>query len=162
MLHYSFAVKVNMSHPSYDGGCSPKFCTWMCLLASKKSLFPIPIKAQLWDPSIYHFLQKNTQFGSHWVLFWQNSQITPNFANWAHWVSDGNPPIDIPNFMKVHPKRLDTSIYYPWLVDGIKLGTFNRRQSYARKKHSTIMPIIPAHPSTEDRSAENIALIFTT
>ncbi len=87
-------------------GFPPKFCMWMCLSD--------------WTLKIYHslYLKKSTIFGSFNILFSAEKPLgqtgcyfgkispnTPNFANWVHWVSDRNPPIDIPNFMKIHPKK---------------------------------------------------------
>ena len=39
-----------------------------------------------------------------WPISFQN---TPNFANWAHWVCDDNPPIDIPKVTKMHLKTFE-------------------------------------------------------
>ncbi len=43
------------------------------------------------------------------MLFRQNS---PKYTHFANWVSDGNPPIDIPNFMKIHPKGRHIYVYH--------------------------------------------------
>ena len=53
------------------------------------------------------FLQKAPnleQIGCFFSLIFQN---TPNFANWAHWVCEDNPPIDIPRPTKMHLKTFE-------------------------------------------------------
>ena len=59
-------------------------------------------KSKIFLPITIRNCRKNTQFGTNWVLFGLIFWNTPNFANWAHWVLNGNPPIDIPIMMKKH------------------------------------------------------------
>ncbi len=42
------------------------------------------------------------------AFFGQSFQNAPNLANWAHWVCNGNPPIDVPKMAKKHLK------IFPW------------------------------------------------
>ena len=78
------------------GGFFKTFCTGMLKVDFRISTISIPQKAWFCDPSLYQFEQIGCFFG---LISWN----TPNFANWAHWVLNGNPPIDIPIMMKKHP-----------------------------------------------------------
>ena len=49
--------------------------------------------------------QKTPKLGQIGCFFGQIFQNTPNFANWADWVWNGNPPIDIPQIVKNHLKN---------------------------------------------------------
>ncbi len=62
-------------------------------------------KHNIWTLQYTIFCRKTTNLGQIGCFLVKISQNTPNFANWVHWVSDRNPPIDIPNFMKIQPKR---------------------------------------------------------
>ena len=73
----------------------------------KISTISIPRKAWFCDPSLYHFLQKAPNLGQIGCFFSYIFQNTPNFANWAHWVCDDNPPIDIPKLTKMHLKTFE-------------------------------------------------------
>ena len=53
------------------------------------------------------FLQKAPNLGHIGCFFSYIFQNTPNFANWAHWVCDDNPPIDIPKLTKMHLKTFE-------------------------------------------------------
>ena len=60
------------------------------------------------DFETHHFTnlsQKTPKLGQIGCFFGQIFQNTPNFANWADWVWNENPPIDIPKIMKNHPKN---------------------------------------------------------
>ena len=48
MVTHNNAIFYHQIHLSISGDYSPKFCMWMCLLDSQKSLFTIPIK--IWGP----------------------------------------------------------------------------------------------------------------
>ena len=89
------------------GGFFKKIRTGMLKVEFKISTISIPRKVWFCDPSVYHFSAKSTQDGAHWVLFSYIFQNTPNFANWAHWVCDDNPPIDIPKLTKMHHKTFE-------------------------------------------------------
>ena len=89
------------------GGFFKKNRTGMLKVEFKISTISIPRKAWFCDPSLYHFSAKSTQSVANWVLFSWIFQNTPNFANWAHWVCDDNPPIDIPKLSKMHLKTFE-------------------------------------------------------
>ena len=78
--HWVMLISDEYFHKCCTWFNAPKFCTWMCLPDSENSPFAIPKKAQFLDPSIYHFLQKNTQFGPNCVLFWHNSPKYTQFC----------------------------------------------------------------------------------
>ena len=61
----------------------------------------------LWPITVLNFCKKtppiwNKLGGFLGLIFWN----TPNFANWADWVLNGNPQIDIPIMTKKHLKPL--------------------------------------------------------
>ncbi len=55
-----------------------------CACRTSKIHHSLYLKKQFLDPSIYHFLLKNTQFRPNWVLFWQNLPKYTQFANWVY------------------------------------------------------------------------------
>ncbi len=101
-------INVNYNLVKVEGLNSRKFCTWMCLLNSEKSPFAIYLKKHYFGTLHIPFSAEKHQIWAKLDVFLAKfSKNTPNFANWAHWISDGlpPPPINIPNFMKLHPKR---------------------------------------------------------
>ena len=64
----------------------------------------------LWLASLYQIAAKTPnleQIGCFFGLIFQN---TSNFANWTHWVLNGNPPIDIPIMTKKHLLTFEHSL----------------------------------------------------
>ena len=66
--------------------------------------FSIPVFAWLHTHQYTIFDRKAPNF-ANWVLFTMICSNTPNLCNCGSLVSDENPPIAIPNFVKKHPKR---------------------------------------------------------
>ena len=66
------------------GGFFHQNRTWMCLPDLENLTISIPIFCQISHPSVYHFRKKSTQFGSNWVLFYNNlPKIHPIYVIWA-------------------------------------------------------------------------------
>ncbi len=76
----------------------------MLKVDSRISTISIPLKTDFVTITIPNFCKK---FVPNWVLFGQIFKNAPNFANWALWVWNGNPLIDIPKMMKKHPKATE-------------------------------------------------------
>ena len=82
------------------------FCMGMLKVDFWISTVSIPQEAWFCEPSSY-------QIATNWVIFWPNfpSYTQPickiGWANWVYWVWNRNPPIDIPNMTKKHPKAFE-------------------------------------------------------
>ena len=72
----------------------------------KNLTFSIPIFCPITLPSVYLFDRKIPNFAQIGCFLQCFAQNTPNFFfSLGSFVSDENPPITIPNFVKKHPKR---------------------------------------------------------
>ena len=87
------------------GGYFGQYCMWIYLPDLESLTFSIPIFRPITHPSVYYFQQKSTQICSNLVLFTTICSKSPNLWNMGSCVSDENPPIAVPNFMKKHLKR---------------------------------------------------------
>ena len=87
------------------GGYSPQSHTWMCLPNLENWTFTIPIFRPITHPSVYLFRWKSTQFCSNLVLLTIICSKYTQVFNLGSFVSDENPPIAIPNFVKKRSKR---------------------------------------------------------
>ena len=61
----------------------------------------------LWPISLPFFCKKHPIWGKLGAFLAKFSKIHPIFVNWAHWVCDDNPPIDIPKLMKMYLKAFE-------------------------------------------------------
>ena len=94
------------------GGSWKKKCTGMLKVDFRILTISIPQKAWFRPISIPFFYKNAPNLGQIVCFFGKISGNTPNFANWAHWVCDQNPPINIPKLRKCTPKPLSIPVYH--------------------------------------------------
>ena len=116
-IHFHLGIWLNR-HAHCGGGGSNKNYTEILKVDFKiPAIFVTSKIVILWPITIPNCCAK--QFWTNWVLFCQIFQNAPNFANWAHWVWNRNPPINIPKMTKKHSKSFEytripsTSEYTP-------------------------------------------------
>ena len=77
----------------------------MCLPDLENLTFSIPIFCLISHPSVYHFWKKAPNFDQLGAFYNNLRKIHPVLYNLGSLVSDENPPIAIPNFMKKCPEK---------------------------------------------------------
>ena len=93
--------------PPGGGGFLKKKCTGMLKVDFRILTISIPQKAWFRPISIPFFYKNAPNLGQIVCFFGKIFENTPNLANWAHWVCDQNPPINIPKLRKMHPKTFE-------------------------------------------------------
>ena len=105
-------TKTNHFDVNVPGGgvTFPKILRGCACQTSKISLLYTNFLPNFPPISVYHFWKKRTLFWPNWVLF---TIICPKYtqSNLGSFVSDENPTIAIPNFVKKRPKGRHIYVY---------------------------------------------------